>query len=174
MSVAFIPQIAEARRPLIVDTGSESMANLVLVRFRVEGAFAEDIVEAIQTGAPTTFTYLFRLFQERPSLVDPRVFSMQIQRTIQYDTLRQEYEVGIDGERHVAHSLAEAERLMTDLEEIAVAVVSSLDPNYSYYVMVKAELAEVRLPFVFSFLRFLVAPFDFETRWARIDIALER
>ena len=170
LCVAFCAQPAHARRAEIVDAGQELTRNLVLIHFRVDGAFTEGIVEAVHSGASTTFTYNVRLFREVPHLLDTRLFGFQFERTVRYDTLKQTYDVSDNGRHRTADSLEEAERLMTAVNELPVALRSAMEPQASYYVLVKAELAEVELPFVFSPFRFLVAPFDFETGWVRIDL----
>lgn len=171
LSVAFCPQSAFARRATIVDTKSSRHINLQMVGFRVQGAFTENLTEAIQTGAPTTFTYLIRMFEVVPGMPDKRIFSFQILRTIQYNTLKREYIItSRQDKRWIVKDLVAAEQRMTVLEEVPVALLSSLEKEKEYYVMVKAELGEVQVPWVFSFLRFLVQIWDFETSWTSIAI----
>ena len=171
--VGLRPGEAEAAKATIFDTGYKVKGDLVLIRFGVEGAFTKEMVDAIQSGLPTTFTFQIRLFRDLPQLPDERIYTSQIQRTVRYDTLHQQYDVSTGDDHWIVKSLPEAQRLMTRLDDVAVALKASLDPKEKYYAMVKAELAEVKLPFVFSFLRSFAQIWDFETPWTRIDVARE-
>ena len=170
LTVAFSPQLAEARKAEIVDAAVDRDAEMVTIGFRVEGAFSDSIIEAIQTGAPTSFTYVIQLYRGNKSEPDEHLFTRRLERTIQYDTLRQHYLITGDGPQKIAEDWAGAERLMTIVQDVPVALTSGMDDADEYYVMIKAELEEVRLPFVFSFLRLFVQLWDFETRWTRIDL----
>jgi hypothetical protein len=161
---------ANTAKATIADAGVKFQRGLVLLRFRVDGAFTPEMVEAIQSGLPTVFKFQLRLFRDLDKVPDERVYASQLDRTIVYDTLRQQYDVSTGDDHWTAKSLDEAERLMTRLDDIAVALVAGLDPESRYYAIVKAELAEVRLPFVLSFLRSFVQIWDFETPWTRIEI----
>lgn len=170
LGVAFCPQPAHA------DATIDGLryfreGDLLLVAFRLQGAFTDKIVEAIDSGAPATFRYNIRLYRHVPNLVDDRVISFQIERTIRYDTLTQKYRIASNGQRWLAGSRVEAERLMTELLDVPVAHISKLDPSFSYFITVKAELADLQLPFVTGFLRYLFTPWNFETGWVRIKIA---
>jgi hypothetical protein len=164
------PDAVRAATATITDTGVKFQRGLVLLRFRVDGAFTPEMVEAIQSGLPTTFKFQIRLFRDLDKGPDERVYASQLERTVVYDTLRQQYDVSTGADHWTAKSLDDAERLMTRLDDVAVALVAGLDPNARYYAIVKAELSEVQLPFVLSFLRSFVQIWDFETPWARIEI----
>jgi hypothetical protein len=166
--VAFSPQPASAAKASITNTGMRQNGDLVTVHFRVEGAFTDKIIEAINSGALTTFRYSLRVYREVPNLMDERLLSYELSRTIRYDTLKQEYLIASDGEEWVFTAWDEAQRKMTRLTDLPVAVKTTFDGSSRYYVLVKADLENVDLPF-FNFFRFLFSPWTFETPWTRID-----
>jgi hypothetical protein len=174
LGVAFLPQPAWARKADIVNMTVGMDGDMVVIGFRVDGAFSQSITDAIHSGAPTSFTYIVELFRQEDAFADERIVSTELERTIQYDTLKRHYVITESNNQKVARDLAAAELLMTDVRDIPVAVSPNLVPGAKYYVMVKAKLGEVELPFFFSFLRFFVQLWDFETRWTRIDLPVIR
>ena len=56
---------------------------------------------------------------------------------------------------------------MAELNGIPVAELKALKRSENYYVMIKATLDEVRMPFHMERVFFFVSLWDFETDWYR-------
>ncbi|MCA9239265.1 MAG: DUF4390 domain-containing protein [Planctomycetales bacterium] len=77
----------------IAELSARADGQAYLVSFQVDGAFTEDLEEAIQAGIPTTFTYLFRVKRHVTAWFDERIAEFQVRRTVDYDNIREVYTV---------------------------------------------------------------------------------
>ncbi len=111
----------------------------ILVSFRVEEAFDEDIVQAIETGLEVSFRYNVELRRVRRAWFDDKAASRQIQTTVAYDNLTKRYSLTreIDGEidaTEVADNPDAMRRFMTSFESLLLFDVSFMEPNEEYYL----------------------------------------
>jgi hypothetical protein len=145
----------------------------LILYFRVEGCFTQDLEQAILNGVSTTFTFLASLDQVRSFWNDKNLASLEIHHTVKYNNLKNEFVItrSEHGDKPiVVNSLSEVKRLMAEVENLTISKLESLKRNRRYQVSVKAELSKITLPFylhhVFRFFLFL---WDFETDWYTTD-----
>lgn len=145
----------------------------LILYFRVEGCFTQDLEQAILNGVSTTFTFLASLDQVRSFWNDKNLASLEIHHTVKYNNLKNEFVItrSEQGDKPiVVNSLPEVKRLMAEVENLRISKLESLKRNRRYQVSVKAELSKITLPFylhhVFRFFLFL---WDFETDWYTTD-----
>ena len=68
------PLTAAPPNPTIENLGATANAGKVSVRFRLAGAFENgEMVEALKSGLPTSFTYSIEIFRDRPNWFDEGV-----------------------------------------------------------------------------------------------------
>jgi hypothetical protein len=141
----------------------------VLVYAKVVNYLTKDIEAAVMAGVPTTFTYFIDLYQERSYWMDKAVSHIVVRHTVKYDNVKKLFHVTFSGRKESAEfqDLDGAMRAMVDLNGIAVAPMKALVKNKTYYIMIKAELERVKLPFSMEYLFFFVSLWDFETDWYR-------
>ncbi|MCB9487855.1 MAG: DUF4390 domain-containing protein [Deltaproteobacteria bacterium] len=156
----------------IAELSARADGQAYLVSFQVDGAFTEDLEEAIQAGIPTTFTYLFRVKRHVTAWFDERIAEFQVRRTVHYDNIREVYTVllGEKGQTITVNRLDEAQKLMTQFTDMPVAVRGSLTDEGPYYVQIKAQLDQVDVPLNLSDFFIFSALWDFETRWAKVEL----
>lgn len=145
----------------------------LILYFRVEGCFTGDLKQAILNGVPTTFTFLASLNRVRNFWMDKALASLEILHTVKYNNLKNEFVITRSedkGRSIVVNSLSQAETIMSEVENLRIAELKSLERNNRYQVRIKAELSKITLPFylhhVFRFFLFL---WDFETDWYATD-----
>ena len=156
---------AEATIENIIITNSDKD---LLVYFLVRGSFTEDMRRAILKGVPTTFRYRVELYKKISFYPDKKISSVTINRTIKYDTLRNDFtlEMGVgDGPPVTVKEFFKARELLTEVNALKLAKLDQLEPDRTYYVRIKAELNKVRLPFYLHYVFFFVSLWDFETDW---------
>ncbi|MDP8257172.1 MAG: DUF4390 domain-containing protein [Candidatus Alcyoniella australis] len=160
----------EQPRVKLVEVHSEGL--FLMVDFEVEGAFTQKVDEGILSGLPTTFTFQVHMARERSGWTDERIATIEVRRTISYDTLRQEYTVdpSSQGQAAVTKDFQAAHDLMSTIRDIPLVIHSVLEPDQRYYVEVKAELRSVELPPFLDSLLFFVTFWDLETEWTRVYI----
>ena len=145
----------------------------LILYFRVQDCFTEELQQAIMNGVPTTFTFLVSLNQVRSFWKDKNLASLEIRHTVVYHNLKNEFVITRSEHKEapiVVHSLNEAKKAMAEIENLKIAKLKSIEKNRRNQVSVKAELSKITLPFylhhVFRFFLFL---WDFETDWYTTD-----
>ena len=145
----------------------------LILYFRVQDCFTQDLQQAILSGVPTAFTFLASLDQVRNFWKDKNLASLEMRHTIKYNNLKNEFTItrSEHGNKPViVNTLTEAKRIMAEVENVRIAKLAALERNRHYQISVKAELSKITLPFylhhVFRFFLFL---WDFETDWHTTD-----
>jgi len=80
--------------------------NDVLLSARLENAFTEEISQAIESGAPVSFTFYLTVKQHRRFWSDKERISKVIKKIVKYDSFNKEY--------HVVEKIGENESDFTD------------------------------------------------------------
>ncbi|MFQ5464486.1 MAG: DUF4390 domain-containing protein [Thermodesulfobacteriota bacterium] len=156
-----------AKDPTVVDVRVERDHSLK-VSFSVENAFSEGIEEAVMSGIPTSFTFIIELDRARRLWFDKHAGSWRFKHTVKYDTLKEEYEITLGGDRGKAirtSDPAEMRRLMATVDARVLTTRRPLRKGRRYTVGIKAELHTIRLPFRLDYPLFFLKFWDLETDW---------
>jgi hypothetical protein len=161
------PSCVEGREAKFADLLVTNNAENILVYARVTNCFTGTMESAILAGVPTTFTFLFDFYQERPYWPDNKLAHRTVKHTIKYDNVKKIFHVSSsNGSESAAFQTFDgAKRAMADLNGVAVVPINALTKGKPYYLMAKAKLDEVRLPLHMEYLFFFVSLWDFETDW---------
>jgi hypothetical protein len=157
----------------ITDVVVKKTGESILLDFRVEGCFTEDLEQAILNGIPTTFKFLAALDRIRSWWTDKELISLETTHTVKYNKLKDEFVI-TRGERAeyplVVNSLSEAEEMMASVQNLKIAELEILEKDRRYQVKIKAELSKITLPFYLHYVfRFFLFLWDFETDWYTLD-----
>jgi hypothetical protein len=163
---------ARAADARIVGASSSRNGHVLAVSFSVADAFTPKMEEAILSGIPQAFTYLFEVYRVIPAWPNMRIYNWQVKRTIRYDTLKKTFtvEFGEDARPKQTQDFAQAKRWMTEFNDFPVAVAPALESGSQHYVRVKAQLDPVEWPLYLNRLLFFANLWSFETAWQRIDL----
>lgn len=164
------PALAEDAR-LTNITVSNTRDDLLL-SLSVEGAFREEMKKAILSGVPATFSFFASLNRVRNFWLDAEVSDIEVTHTIQYDNLKKEFTISRswEGENtRVTKSFEEAQRLMSEINDIKIIPLNKLKKGKQYQLRVKAEFSKKTLPLYLHYVLFFVSLWDFETDWYTID-----
>lgn len=142
----------------------------VSVRFTLAGIFSNgEMVEALQSGLPTSLTYTVEIFRDRPNWFDDGIARSRIEVICTFNSVTREYLLNYRRDRHLVRSetfseLAELERRMTTIEELDFFEIGARKP-YKLKVRVKADLMRGWLMYVI--------PWEVETPWreTRVRVA---
>lgn len=164
-----VPISEASASPEITDIILTNTARDLIVYATLRNGFSDQLVEAIQSGVPTTFTYYLDLYRRRELWWDALVASRVIKNSVKYDLLKKEYHFtrsfnGTVDER-TTKSLEELESWMSELENVPLTRYHSLIPQDRYYVRVKAELKTTKLFFPLNYIFFFVSFLDQKTGW---------
>jgi Domain of unknown function (DUF4390) len=158
---------AELSNIIVTNTSDDLLAYM-----RVEGAFPQEINEALVSGVPVTFAFYISLLRVRGWWMDKKIAEMKATHTIKYDTLKKAYIVQRSWENDepkVIQSFEEAQRLMTEVDSLKIISLQELAKGSLYQLRAKAELSKVTLPFYLHYVLFFVSLWDFKTDWYTID-----
>ncbi|MFH2092044.1 MAG: DUF4390 domain-containing protein [Pseudomonadota bacterium] len=144
----------------------------LLVYFDVKKAFNEKIVQAVQNGIPTTFSFYITLYKTDGSWFDKKISDIKIKSTLKYNSLKKEYSVTRPWKDETivfTQSFEEAKALMTEIDNHKIIPLNQLVKADKYQLRIKAELDKVTLPLSLHYVLFFVSFWDFETNWYLIN-----
>ncbi|WP_343054519.1 DUF4390 domain-containing protein [Desulfobacter latus] len=140
--------------------------------FKVENAFNEKNIQAIENGISTSFTFYITLYKTSSSLFDKKIIDIKTRATIKYNSMKEEYTVVCewkDAPPLITKSFDEAKIWMTQIDNLKVVPLGRLVKGDKYRIRIKAELEKVTLPLSLHYVFFFVSYWDFETDWYVIN-----
>ena len=116
----------------------------VFVSFELADGFTPEILEAIHSGLPTTFTYDVELRRGVPFWMDRTLASATIAASVRFDNLTRRHQLSrsLDGrmeESRVTEDEDDVRRFMTRFERVPLFRTADLEANVEYYVRVRAR-----------------------------------
>ena len=166
--VFLIPTAVAAQEARLKNITISSADDKLLVSLEVEGAFTQDVMEAILKGVPADFSFFIKLYRSRSWWFDEELADLDITHTIKYDNLKKEFSVyrsWIDKKPIITSSLAEAQALMTEIKGLPIIDLDRMQKNEQYELRAKAQLSKMTLPFYLHYVFYFVSLWDFETDW---------
>jgi hypothetical protein len=144
----------------------------LLLYLEVEGAFRDNMKQAIMNGVPASFSFYVMLFRDRGFWMDEKITDMDVTHTMKYDSLKKEYTVTRSWEPKspvTTKSFEEAQKLMSEIKGMHVVSLARLTKGTQYQIKAKAELSKITLPLYLHYVLFFMSLWDFETDWYTID-----
>jgi hypothetical protein len=162
--------LAAPPNPKIENLAAAARAGKISVRFALTGAFAQpEMVDALRSGLPTSFTYRIEVYRDRPNWFDDGLDQARVEVICTYNSVTREYLLNYRRDRQLVRSetftdLAALERRMTQIEEPDLFEIGGRKP-YKLKVRVKADLMRGWLMYVI--------PWEVSTSWreTRVRVA---
>ena len=161
---------ADEPDPDIRNLSAIANAGAVSVRFNLTNAFADqDLLHALQSGLPTSFSYIVEIFHDRPRWFDEGISRARIEVIATFNSVTREYLLNYRRDRKLVRSetftdLEALERRMTSIEEPNLFPIGDRRP-YKLKVRVKADFGRRFL--------FYIVPSSNSTRWREVRVASE-
>lgn len=158
---------AYAADPKIDRLTASAAAGQVSVHFSLAHLFdRDDMLQALQSGAPTGITYVVEIFRDRPNWFDEGIARSRIEVIATFNSVTREYLLNYRRDRRLVRSevlsdLAALQRRMTTIDEPNLFDIGDRRP-YKLRVRAKADLTKGWL--------FYVIPWDTSTRWASVRV----
>ena len=174
-AAAFLVLLCAGTRLHAAEIAAMSISNTeenLILSVTIDGAFTERMQEAILSGISTSFSYVITVTRKRALFPDKQVHEINLTHTVKYDTLRKTFTVRRSWENYrplTTDTFAEAKRWMSQIQDVPVIPLESLDKDTRYRINAKAELDRVTLPFFLNYVFFFLSLWDFETDWHSID-----
>lgn len=150
-------------------TAAAAPGGKVSVHFQLTHAFdREQVLERLQSGVPTTLTYVVEIFRDRPNWFDEGVSRSRIEVIATFNSLTREYLLNYRRDRKLVRSetfsdLAALQHAMTTINEPGLFDVGHRAP-YKLKVRAKADLMRGWLLYVI--------PWQVSTRWSVSRVAV--
>jgi len=163
--------VAFAQEARLTDVIVTNTRDDLLIYLTVEGAFTEEMEAAIKSGVSATFSFFVNLHRDRNWWLDKRIAEKTITHTIKYDNLKKKYRIqrSWEAEPHVTQSFSEAQKLMAEVDSLAIVPLAELQKGTAYQIQAKAELSKRTLPLKLHYVLFFISLWNFETDWYTID-----
>ncbi|HEX7155238.1 MAG TPA: DUF4390 domain-containing protein [Thermoanaerobaculia bacterium] len=151
-----------AADPKIENITATAEGGRVSIRFHLANAFQNgEMVQGLQSGVPTSFTYTIEIFRDRPNWFDDDLDRSRIDVICTFNSLTREYLLNYRRDKKLVRSetftdLADLERRMTTIEEADLFDIGGRKP-YKLKVRVKADLSRGHVMYVI--------PWSDSTRW---------
>ena len=157
-------------RPEITNLAATAAHARVSVRLQLNGALRNgELVEALQSGLPTSFTYVIEIFRDRPNWFDDGIAQRRIEVICTFNSLTREYLLNYRRDKKLVRSetftdLGALTRAMTLIDEPDLFEIGRRKP-YKLKVRAKADLMRGVVMYVI--------PWQVSTRWreARVKTA---
>jgi hypothetical protein len=158
--------------PVLTDIKLANTRDDLLIYFEVENAFPPKIIQRIKNGILTPFSFHISLYKTGGSWLDKKITEIDIQSTIKYNSLKQEYTVSQPWKEKkplVTKSFDEAKDWMARIDNLVVAPLTDLVKGEKYQIRIKSQLTRVTLPFALRYVFYFVSFWDIETDWYVIN-----
>jgi transposase len=167
LSLIVAATLAAAPAPTIENLTATALNGKVSVRFSLAGAFADgEMIEALQSGLPTSFTYIVEIFRDRPNWFDDGLTRARIEVICTFNSVTREYLLNYRRDDRLVRSetfsdLAALEHSMTNVDEASLFDIGKRKP-YKLKVRAKADLMRDWVMWVI--------PWDTSTRWREVRV----
>lgn len=161
--LTLIPSVAAAKKePSIENLSALVEGDKVSVRFSLVNGLANgEMVEALEAGLPTSFTYVVEIFRDRPNWFDDGIARARIEVICTFNSVTREYLLNYRRDRKLVRSetftdFATLITRMTNIEERDLFEIGKRQ-YFKLKVRVKADLMRGWLLYV--------VPWEVSTRW---------
>jgi hypothetical protein len=173
LSLLFVvPHAGFAQGAILTNITVSNTRDDLLLYLNLEGAFREEMKNAILSGVPATFSFFAKLNRTRNFWFDRTIADIEVTHTIVYDNLKKEFTIKRSWKEdnpEITKSFKEAKKWMTEINSLKLIPLSRLKKGEQYQLRVKAEVSKKTLPFYLHYILFFVSLWDFETDWYAID-----
>ena len=145
-------------------------------QFASQGCFQKEILDTILAGIPVTYTFQVKVYQPIPLWFDREISSLRLIRKIQYDNLKNEYRVTLNGRQSITKVLADFSEVKKMIENVNETVLVSPDlfkKNDLYYLKYHLDIrveSTSDLPLPLEYLLSLLPWGQSKTGWSTIPI----
>jgi hypothetical protein len=160
--IFFVAITAFAVDPHIENLSAVALGGKVSLRFTLADAFENgEMVQSLQSGLPTSFTYEVEIYRARPNWFDETVGRSRIEVICTFNSVTREYLLNYRRDRKLVRSetfsdLATMQNRMTTIDERDLFEIGGRRP-YKLKVAVRADLMRTW--------RFYLIPWELTTRW---------
>lgn len=158
-----------AAEPVIEHLSATASGHEISVHFSLARAFErEQTIQGLQSGIPTSLSYVVEIFRDRPLWIDEGVARAHVEVIATFNSVTREYLMNYRRDRKLVRSetfsdLPSLQRAMTTIDEPNLFDAGRRAP-YKLKVRVKADLMRGWLLYVI--------PWEVSTRWREVRVGV--
>jgi hypothetical protein len=144
----------------------------LLLYANLQGAFTEQIKQAVLSGTTTSVVFIILLKQARFLWFDDKIADINVVHSIAYDKAKKEFVVRRswrNSEPEITPSFEEAQMLVSRIESLKIIPLSRIAKGSQYQLQIKAEASRKTLPLGLNTVLFFMSFWDVSTDWYIID-----
>ena len=152
----------------ITDINVVSGKEEISVSAKLTDGLNKDVEEAIKNGIQKDIIYSAILKKKRSVWFDEDVVLKEVKYTIKYDVLKKQYTLitrGNGNKEKVTQNYDEIKAVISKIENTAVSSKKALEMDEEYYISIKAEIKDAKLPFFLDYFLFFIPFSDINTSW---------
>lgn len=170
--IIFFYNATYARKAGLQDIVWDKVDGSLIVGFKLQNVFSSQFNEVVLNGTPITFSYFVTLYEVRDFWMDKKIVNIKIDHMMKYNILQEKFIMKrswkID-EVLVTDSFAEAQKVMTEINNLKILPFDYLENDGRYQIGIKAELSKANLPSDLRSAFFFSPSWGFETDWYILD-----
>jgi hypothetical protein len=175
VSVLLLVSPAAAAQTAVINNITVSNTNDDLLLYvSLQGAFTEQIKQAILSGTTTSVVFIILLKQGRFLWFDDKIADINVVHSIAYDKVKKEFVVRRswrNSEPEIIPSFEEARERVSRIERLKIIPLSRIAKGAQYQLQIKAEASRKTLPLGLNTVLFFMSFWDVATDWYIIDFA---
>ena len=153
--------------PRIDNLAATAANGQVSVHFSLRNAFRDETLQSLQSGVPTTLTYVVEIFRDRPHWFDEGIARARIEVIATFNSVTREYLLNYRRDRRLVRSetfsdLGALQHRMTTIDELSLFDIGHRRP-YKLKVRAKADLMR-------GWLLYFI-PWDVSTHWREARVS---
>lgn len=143
----------------ITDLVLRNSQSEIMVDFRIEDYFTQEMQATIRKGVPITILFSVALYEIRNYWFDNKLIDKTVFYRMHYDVLRKEYRIQPSWEKSdpvIEKDFLQARKFLSEIKGLDIVSLSKLKKGIHYQLRIKSELNEYKI-------RFTGFPWAFET-----------
>jgi hypothetical protein len=144
----------------------------LLLYASLQGAFTEEIKQAVLSGTTTSVVFIILLKQGRFLWFDDTIADINVVHSIAFDKVKKEFVVRRswrNSEPEITSSFEEAQVLVSRIESLKIIPLSRIAKGSQYQLQIKAQAGRKTLPLGLNTVLFFMSFWNVTTDWYIID-----
>jgi hypothetical protein len=138
----------------------------------LRNSLTEEMIEGLHNGIPIKFSFFVKLERNEDNWPDEELTMLEFTHSLTYDTLKTTYVVHTEEtskKKHTSQDLADATQTLNEINGLKIIELSSLRPENTYRLKVKADIYKKTLPMSLHNIIPFVSWWDLNTDWYTVE-----
>ncbi len=138
--LGFFASSVAAKAIKLTDVIVNNSSNDLLAYFNVRNCFDEDTNKALMSGLRIRLAVNIRLYQVYHLWPDTLLAALDLEHSIRYDPLKEEFIVDLNGKMLKFKELSKARQAISEVTGLPVIALKKLVPNNLYQLQINASI----------------------------------